>query len=254
MKVVPVPTLSDNYAYLLIDELTNTAAAVDPAEPEKVLRAALDQGVSITTVLATHKHWDHSGGNAAMKTSIPDVEIIGGATEGVEACTKAVEDGEQFMLGENVTIRCIHTPGHTMGHTCYYAVDGDSKAVFTGDTLFIGGCGRFFEGTARDMHPSLCLKLGALPPDTAVYCGHEYTLANYRFALSVDPENAALREAQATAQATIDNGGYTVPSTIGKELATNPFMRPDASNLQEKTETQNPIECLAAIRAMKDRF
>mmetsp|Transcript_7590 Transcript_7590/g.10110 ORF Transcript_7590/g.10110 Transcript_7590/m.10110 type:complete len:254 (+) Transcript_7590:158-919(+) len=253
MKIIPVPVLSDNYAYLLVDQGSQTAAAVDPAEPDTVIRAAQAEGVQIVQILTTHKHWDHSGGNSGMASQIPGIEVVGGSNEGVDACTKTVQDNEEFTFGD-INIRCMHTPGHTMGHICYYVTEGEDKAVFTGDTLFIGGAGKFFEGTAEDMYPSLYQKLGALPTDTKVYCGHEYTLSNYRFALHIDPDNAELQSQNAWARQQVNNGLPTVPSTIANELATNPFMRATDPSLQEKTGKSDPIQCLAAIRQMKNRF
>ncbi|CAM9301262.1 unnamed protein product [Choristocarpus tenellus] len=205
MKVVPVPILDDNYAYLLIDERDSTTAVVDPAEPEKVLAAATKEGVQISKVLTTHKHSDHAGGNTTLKHLVPHLEVVGGSEERVQACTTGVSDGECFAVG-SISVTCLHTPGHTMGHICYYVTDGDERAVFTGDMLFIGGAGRFFEGSATDVFPSLYEKLGKLPPDTLVYCGHEYTLANYRFALSIEPDNKELKRANqlATGQASYE--------------------------------------------------
>eukprot|EP00640_Fibrocapsa_japonica_P002509 CAMPEP_0113937152 /NCGR_PEP_ID=MMETSP1339-20121228/3843_1 /TAXON_ID=94617 /ORGANISM="Fibrocapsa japonica" /LENGTH=255 /DNA_ID=CAMNT_0000939819 /DNA_START=61 /DNA_END=828 /DNA_ORIENTATION=- /assembly_acc=CAM_ASM_000762 len=253
MKIIPVPVLDDNYAYLLIDEHTNTAHAVDPAQAQKVIRAADQHGVQITKVLTTHKHWDHAGGNADMASALPNIEVVGGELDNVEACTTFVRDGDTFTLG-NMSITCLHTPGHTMGHICYFVTEGDDKAVFTGDTLFVGGAGRFFEGSAQDMFPSLYEKLGRLPAETKVYCGHEYTLANYRFALSIDPENTALQSKDVWAKAQIQSGKPTVPSTIQEELATNPFMRATDPSIQEKTGKSNVVDCLGVVRQMKNSF
>lgn len=204
-------------------------------EPAKVLAAASEAGVTVTTVLTTHKHWDHAGGNNAFHTQCPNVPIYGGAIDAVEGCTKPLKDGETLTVGKSIHVRCLHTPGHTMGHICYLATSSQQQeagAVFTGDTLFIGGAGKFFEGTPQDMHTSLYTKLATLPPATQVWCGHEYTLSNYRFAEWMEPKNAALLTAITEAKARRAQGLPTVPSTIGQELATNPFMRVGEAAIQ----------------------
>ena len=138
----------------------------------QVLKAAKEEGVSISKVLTTHKHNDHAGGNSAIAKSIPGLEIVGGEKDRVQGCTSTVKDGDEFSIG-SIEVKCLHTPGHTVGHICYYVTEGEQKAVFTGDTLFVGGAGRFFEGTPEEMQHSLAEKLGKLPPETLVYCGHE---------------------------------------------------------------------------------
>lgn len=236
-------------------------------EPTKVLAAASAAGVTITTVLTTHKHWDHAGGNNAFHTQCPDVPIYGGAVDAVEGCTKPLKDGDTLTIGQGIQVQCLHTPGHTMGHICYLATSSSSSsaeagAVFTGDTLFIGGAGKFFEGTPQDMHTSLYTKLATLPPQTQVWCGHEYTLANYRFAEWVEPENAALQAAVADAKARRAKGLPTVPSSIGQELATNPFLRVGEAAVQEKVaagtglskDALDPITVLSKVRELKNNF
>ncbi|CAL2243258.1 unnamed protein product [Prunus armeniaca] len=175
MKIHHVACLEDNYAYLIIDESTKEAAAVDPVEPEKVLKAAQEHGVDIKLVLTTHHHWDHAGGNEKIKQLVPGIKVYGGSIDNVKGCTDKVDNGDKISLGADVHILSLHTPCHTKGHISYYVTnkEGDDPAVFTGDTLFIAGCGKFFEGTAEQMHQSLCVTLGSLPKPTRVYCGHE---------------------------------------------------------------------------------
>ncbi|CAM9520979.1 unnamed protein product [Ascophyllum nodosum] len=255
MRVVCVPVLHDNFAYLLIDE-SGVTAAVDPAQPEKVLKAAKEEGVSISKVLTTHKHNDHAGGNSAIAKSIPGLEIVGGEKDRVQGCTSTVKDGDEFSIG-SIEVKCLHTPGHTVGHICYYVTEGEQKAVFTGDTLFVGGAGRFFEGTPEEMQHSLAEKLGKLPPETLVYCGHEYTSANYKFAQSIDPDNEALKREIALTSERLGKGEHTVPSTIAKELATNPFMRAHDPSIQSRTglaEGTSTSGFLGKIRQMKNAF
>lgn len=258
MRVVLIPLNSDNYGYLLIDERANECAFVDvSSQPEAVLQAVETHGggAKLTTILTTHKHWDHAGGNSTIASAVPGIQIIGGKTEGVEACNRTVEDGEKFTFGSGIAITCLWTPGHTMGHISYYCEDGAQRAVFSGDVLFVGGAGKFFEGTGQDMEITLYQKLGKLPPDTLVYCGHEYTLSNYRFALSIDPSNTRLREESAKAEQLRAAGSPTVPSTIEKELATNPFLRVTEPAIASQFPGISSIgDLLTAVRTAKDNF
>ena len=256
MRVVIIPLNDDNYGYLLIDESTNEAAIIDVSgQPDEVLRIVEKEGVLLTKILTTHKHWDHAGGNLKMKLKFPGIEILGSDVDEVEGCTNFVTDGTTLMLS-NISIRCILTSGHTMGHISYFAEHGQQKVVFTGDCLFVGGVGKFFEGTAVDMHCSLFEKLGKLPSETLVYCGHEYTLSNYKFALSVDPANASLISANERAIISRAEGKPTIPSTIGKELATNPFYRVYETSLRESCGlgSTDPIQILHNVREMKNSF
>lgn len=256
MRVVIIPLNDDNYGYLLIDESTNEAAIIDVSgQPDEVLRIVEKEGVHLTKILTTHKHWDHAGGNLKMKSRFPDIEILGSAVDDVEGCTNFVADGTTLMLS-TISIRCILTSGHTMGHISYYAEHGQQKVVFTGDCLFAGGVGKFFEGTATDMHCSLFEKLGKLPTETLVYCGHEYTLSNYRFALSVDPKNEQLIAANENAVINRSEGKPTIPSTIGKELATNPFYRVYETSLRESCGlgSSDPIQIMHNVRERKNAF
>ncbi|RKP26245.1 hydroxyacylglutathione hydrolase [Syncephalis pseudoplumigaleata] len=245
MIVEPVPCLGDNYAYLLVDPATREAAAIDPVTPERVLSALKQYDARLTTVLTTHHHSDHSGGNSAIIKELPDLRVVGG-DERIPALSYQVADGQEFSVG-GLVVRALATPCHTSGHICYYVVDPDAKdeaskrVVFTGDTLFIGGCGRFFEGTAEQMQSSLD-KLAQLPGDTRVYCGHEYTLANLKFASTVDPDNAALK------------ASGTIQSTIASELAFNPFMRTSHAALQQATGQTSSVAVMAKLREMKNNF
>jgi len=256
MRVVHIPCLSDNYAYLIIDEQTGECAAIDPVEPNKVLLVAEREGVQISKVLTTHKHWDHAGGNLHLANLIPNLKIYGGSTDEVSGCTIPVEHNHRLNIG-NIQVTCLLTPGHTMGHICYYCHTENDRVVFTGDCLFIAGCGKFFEGTPLDMFVSLYDILSTLEPDTKVYCGHEYTLSNYRFALSIDGENRDLIEQYEIAQRKVEQGLPTVPSTIGQELATNPFLRVAEKSIQDKTglpQDSSLPEFLGRIREMKNAF
>ncbi|KAJ1822016.1 Cytoplasmic glyoxalase II [Coemansia sp. RSA 2671] len=248
MKVIPVPCLSDNYAYVLIDEDASQVIAVDPVEPEKVLAVIKSTNLPLATVLTTHHHADHSGGNTKLTGLVPGLQVFGGDSR-IPQMTRQLADGEEFTVG-SLKIRALQTFGHTTSSICYYIEDKGERIVFTGDTLFVGGCGRLFEGTAEDMYESLNVKLAALPGDTRVYAGHEYTKSNLRFARTVDPHNREL-ELKAERCAELP---CTMPSTIAEELATNPFMRVHHPALQSASRQTNPIDVLREIRRMKDMF
>lgn len=182
--------------FQIIDKATQTAAIVDPVDPDSVLSAVKDANVSLTQVLTTHHHWDHAGGNEKLVKAFqgPALTVYGG-DDRIGALTQKVGHGDSFSIG-NLSVKCLFTPCHTSGHICYFVEgsdDGD-KAVFTGDTLFLSGCGRFFEGTADQMYAALVEKLGSLPGHTKVYCGHEYSLQNLAFAKHVEPDNMAVQK------------------------------------------------------------
>ncbi|KAJ2558206.1 Cytoplasmic glyoxalase II [Coemansia sp. RSA 1933] len=251
MKVIPVLCLSDNYAYVLVDEEAGQVAVVDPVEPAKVIPVVEDTGLELKAILTTHHHADHSGGNSGMLAAFPGLPVYGGDRNRIPGLTRQLSDGDEFQLG-SLNICALQTLGHTTSSICYYVQSGsgEERAVFSGDTLFVGGCGRLFEGSPRDMHVSLNKKLAALPEDTKVYAGHEYTSANFRFALTVEPNNAALQEkAQRCA-----TQSCTMPSTIAEELATNPFMRVNQPDVQKAVGATDPVDVLAAVRRMKDNF
>ncbi|XP_051123099.1 hydroxyacylglutathione hydrolase cytoplasmic [Andrographis paniculata] len=256
MQILHIPCLEDNYSYMIIDEATKDAAVVDPVEPHKILSVAQENGANLKLVLTTHHHWDHAGGNEKIKQLIPEIKIYGGAVDNVKGCTEKVENGDRFSLGADINILSLHTPCHTKGHICYYvtAKEGDDPAVFTGDTLFVAGCGRFFEGTAENMYQSLCVTLGSLPKPTRVYCGHEYTVKNLQFALTVEPDNGKISQKLAWAEQKRKSDLPTIPSTIDEELETNPFMRVDLPELQEKVGCKSPVEAMKEIRQRKDNW
>lgn len=256
MKILHVPCLEDNYSYLIIDESTKEAAVVDPVEPEKLVNAANEHGLHLKLVLTTHHHWDHAGGNEKIKEMVPGIKVYGGSLDNVKGCTNKVENGDKVSLGADVNILALHTPCHTKGHISYYVTgkEGEDPAVFTGDTLFIAGCGKFFEGTAEQMYQSLCVTLGSLPKPTQVYCGHEYTVKNLQFALTVEPDSVKIQEKLSWAQKQRRAGLPTIPSTIEEEMETNPFMRAELPDVQAKVGCHSPVEALRKIRLMKDNW
>ena len=238
LAIVPVPVLADNYVWLIHDEASGETAAVDPSVGPPVLDAAATLGWRITQVLNTHWHPDHTGGNQAIH------EATGAPVTGPDEVRRVyqpdriVGEGDRLRLGA-VEAEVWSIPAHTAGHIAYYLAG--AKAVFVGDTMFAMGCGRLFEGTAAQMHANL-QRLAGLPDDVRVYCGHEYTLANARFAVTVEPDNAALAERLRQVESARGRGEVTLPTTIGEERATNPFLRAGG------------VEEFARLRALKDSF
>jgi len=257
MRVIPIPQLLDNYAYLVIDEARGQAGVVDCAEAAPVLRAVQEHGVELIAILPTHHHWDHIGGNEGLLAH-GALQVYGHAGEAhrIPGCTREVSDGETIRVA-TLEAQILFIPAHTSGHIAYYF--RHEATVFTGDTLFAGGCGRLFEGDARTMIGSLS-KLMALPDDTRVYFGHEYTEKNLRFALTLEPNNAALREKHAWAVAQAERRQPTVPTTIASEKATNPFLRRTSPELRATLAQRFPelplddVSIFAKTRALKDTF
>lgn len=245
--------LSDNYSWLVHEPGANVTAVVDTPEVAPILRALDETGWKLTHILNTHWHPDHAGGNEELKAKT-GCQIIGprGEAKRIPSLERQVGDGDMVQLG-NASARVFDVPGHTAGHIAYWFAD--EKVAFVGDTLFALGCGRLFEGTAQQMWTSL-QKLMALPPETKVYCAHEYTQSNARFALSVDPDNAALVARSKEIDAMRAKGIPTVPSNIGLELATNPFLRPTSLTLQRSLGMvgADPVEVFAETRRRKDKF
>lgn len=256
MKVKILPALSDNYMYLLMDEKTKEAAIVDPVEPKTVLAAVEETGANLTTVLTTHHHWDHAGGNKQLVSLFDKPLRVLGGDDRIEALTQKVGHGDKIKVG-SLDIECLFTPCHTQGHICYNITSPEpehSSAVFTGDTLFIGGCGKFFEGNAVEMHKALIQILGSLPDHTHVYCGHEYAIQNLSFGLHVEPNNKAIQDKLAWVHERRDKSLPSVPSTIGEEKQINPFMRVTEAPVQEHAGTTEAVATMAAIRCEKDNW
>eukprot|EP00741_Cyanophora_paradoxa_P001820 tig00000507_g1763.t1 len=252
-----IPMFEDNYAYLITCAVTNEAALVDPAQPKAVLEVlkAETRPVRLTTLLTTHKHWDHAGGNEEMARAIPGLRVVGGEMEDtpIPACTLGVKEGDVVTVGA-LRFRVLFTPCHTRGHVLYFLENCSPPALFSGDTLFLAGCGRFFEGDAADMHRAMYEVIGRLPPETEVYCGHEYSVNNLRFAVHVEPGNAAAAEKLEWAKQQRAAGRPTIPSTLAEEKRYNPFMRVHEESLARAVRAEGPVAVMRAVRAAKDAF
>jgi hydroxyacylglutathione hydrolase len=253
-SITPLPAFSDNYLWLLSRD--GQAAIVDPGDAAPVLRALAEQRLKLVAILVTHHHGDHVGGVTALRAT--GATVYGPRSESIDGVDVRVGGGDRVeVLGTSFTV--LDVPGHTAGHIAYFTDALDPPAVFCGDTLFSCGCGRLFEGTPAQMLESLD-RLAALPAATRVYCAHEYTLANIRFALAVEPGNTELHARASAAAATRQRGDPTVPSTIGLELATNPFMRCDVPAIREAAARREmgaetaAVTTFAALRKWKNGF
>lgn len=253
LNILPIPVLTDNYIYLLHDEQSGETAAIDPALAEPVIQVLQHHGWQLTYILNTHHHSDHVGGNLALKrqtgckimASLADKHRIPDIDQGVQ-------DGDVFYLGQH-RVHVIATAGHTHGHVVYYFAE--DNALFSGDTLFVMGCGRLFEGSAEQLCQSLAT-LKALPPETRVYCAHEYSLANGRFALSVEEDNEVLQEKVRRVEQLRAENLPTVPSTIAEERATNPFFRQHSLTIQNSLNSvgESDVDVFRKLRQLKDNF
>ena len=257
MDIYRLPARSDNYIFLLYSPEDGTAAVVDPADAPPVLSQLETLGAKLVAIFNTHHHNDHVGGNQALIKRFPKAEVYAGEADRgrIPKQTYALKAGDRVCFA-NRTAKVFFVPGHTKGHMAYYfpapssAQAGD---LFCGDTLFAGGCGRLFEGTPEQMQVSLS-QLRALPDNTRIWCAHEYTLSNLRFAISVEPENAALQQRLDEVKRDHAQDTPTVPTYLGIEKATNPFLRWDAPALQAIANSQDPVTVFAHIRALKDNF
>jgi hydroxyacylglutathione hydrolase len=237
LDIIAVPAFTDNYIWLVHDEASGETAVVDPGDAAPALAEAERHGWTVTQVWNTHHHWDHSGGNLAMKEAA-GCTVSGPAAENIPGRDVALSEGSELRIGDHAG-RVIEIPGHTLGHVAL--VFEQDRIAFVGDTLFAMGCGRLFEGTAEQMYHSL-QRLAQLPADTALYCGHEYTLANARFAAHAEPGNGAITDRLERVKALRAAGTITLPTTVAQERETNPFVR--ATNAEE----------FARLRTQKDSF
>ncbi|NDC50884.1 MAG: hydroxyacylglutathione hydrolase [Burkholderiaceae bacterium] len=266
LQVWPIPAFTDNYIWCIHDQ--QSAILVDPGEAKPAIDYLTQQNLRLTGILITHYHADHIGGLPEILTWATQhgflVPVYGPAGEDIALRSHALFEGDAVAFdAPKIQLQVLEVPGHTLGHIAYVARSeanaGQTPKLFCGDTLFASGCGRLFEGTPTQMSSSLA-KFLALPPDTLVYCTHEYTLSNIRFALAVEPDNSALIEWSQEADAMRKRNQPTLPTTIAHEKRVNPFMRCDqtpviaAARAQIGQDLKSPAEVLAVVRAWKDRF
>ena len=256
MKIVQIPLLSDNYGYLVVCEKTNKAGIVDPSEGEPVWRRVQEEGVELTAILNTHHHRDHTGGNEYLLQQKPGLEVFGAKVDEdrIPGITHPLMEGDEVQVGEERGT-VLFIPGHTRGHIAFVF----PGKLFSGDALFAGGCGRVFEGTPEQMTSSLG-KLRGLSRETMVYCGHEYTEKNLQFALTVEPNNEKIRNRLAAVQELRARDQFTVPSRLGEELETNPFLRWESDEIKAGLSERfpglgtDPVSVFAKVRELKDVY
>lgn len=250
-SVITIPALGDNLIYLYRYN-QGDCLAIDPGECRSVSNILKEQNLSLKMILVTHHHWDHTGGVAELKKTT-GCKVVGGDKRRIRDVDQVFEDGETIPVG-GADVRVIATPGHTSTSVCYNLAPSAASAsgiLWTGDTLFVGGCGRLFEGNARTMFESL-RRLASLPDDTLVYCGHDYTVENYEFALSIETDNQSVRQRLKD----ISESGQTVPSTMLQERTTNVFLRAGAPEVKAALgmEQAKDFEVFAELRRRKDIF
>lgn len=251
-QITPIPAFEDNYIWALCQPSDNRCLIVDPGKAENVIQYLSSHQLQLDTILITHHHADHTGGIAILKQHYPGVRVFGPAAEQhkISGLTHTVDDGDTIDLPEfNLSFAVISVPGHTLGHIAYYS----APVLFCGDTLFSAGCGRLFEGTPEQMWCSL-QKLTALADDTLIYCTHEYTIANIKFALNAEPTNAALVEYAAHCANLRKVNAPTLPSLLKTEKQINPFLRCDNRALQQRWQQDSALALFTALRAAKDTF
>jgi len=255
MHIHPIPILKDNYVWVLMDDKEHTAIIIDPGDAKPVIAFLKQHHLSLLAILITHHHWDHTNGIADILREYP-APVYGPAHENIVEMTHALHDNETFQIpGFPHAITAIDIPGHTAGHIAYHV----ENALFCGDTLFAAGCGRLFEGTPAQMAASL-EKIMSLSDDTKIYCAHEYTLNNLRFAEVVEPDNQEITERIQRVTDLRNNHKPSLPSTLREEKATNPFLRCDSAELKANVEKhagvslENTVAVFAALRKWKDGF
>lgn len=255
LQIYPLPILKDNYVWILMDEATQCAVIVDPGDAAPIEAFLIERQLTLCGVLITHHHWDHTNGLKDL-IAAREIPVVGPAQETIPGITLPAKEGQAFTLPDfPVTFSVLDIPGHTLGHVAYLL----PQRIFCGDTLFASGCGRLFEGTAQQLYDSL-QKIAALPDDTAIFCAHEYTLNNLRFAALVEPDNAQVRERFQRVEMLRSNDLPSLPSLLADEKNTNPFLRCHIPAVIQSVEKyadrslKNPVDVFTWLRKWKDRF
>lgn len=257
MKIHRIPALSDNYIFLLHDVQKQTAAVIDPGDAQPVLQLLERLGAELVAIFNTHHHYDHIGGNLHLKKHFPQIIIYGGVEDRGRIPGQKVflQEGDQVKFARRLG-EVFFVPGHTRGHIVYYfpsARKNEPGELFCGDTIFAGGCGRLKEGTPAQMVRSL-ERLRKLPDETRIWCAHEYTFNNLKFALTVDPNNSLLQTRYQEVKILRQKSQATIPSQLGIEKKTNPFLRWDANAIQSSVHAEDPVRAFSRLRSRKDKF
>lgn len=262
INIITVPAFHDNYLWLFHRAGNSQAWVVDPGDAQVILAALAEQNLTLAGILITHHHPDHTGGIDSLLEKFPNIPVYGPDGGSVPQVTHGLKDGDTLTLGavDHIEFQVFALPGHTLDHIAYLCESPEAEPIlFCGDTLFAGGCGRLFEGSAEQMYQSLS-KLKGCADNTRVYCAHEYTLANLAFAIAVEPDNETLMQRITVAKKTREQNRPTIPTTIGVEKATNPFMRSEIDNIKQAAEKHSGLslnqasDVFGAIRQWKDNF
>ena len=254
-NIFPIRAFSDNYIWTLIKD--EEVTVVDPGDSEPVITLLEERNLTLKNIIITHHHFDHTGGIQKL-SQIYDCDVYGPSEGHIQGINKPIQDNQEFVIS-NTVFKALATPGHTLDHLSYFVDQDNEPVLLSGDTLFSGGCGRLFEGTPLQMHESLS-KFANLPTDTQVYCTHEYTESNLKFALAVEPNNSDIQEKFTKVVRLRSQDKETLPSTIGEELKINPFMRCNelvvrkAAENYSNAQLSEPHEILGSIRNWKDNF
>lgn len=252
-NIIAIPALKDNYIWAIVDDTSHSVIIVDPGDATPVIDFLKQKHLSLAAILITHHHWDHTNGVAELVNHF-NVPVYGASKKNIPQVTNEVHDGDQISIGD-LHFQVLAIPGHTLDHVAYYAPD----ILFCGDTLFSSGCGRIFEGTPEQMYQTL-QKLAALPADTKIYCGHEYTLNNLRFAQVIEPRNVEVDRRLQQIKLLRDNNLPSLPSLLSNEKKTNPFLRCDSPEVKTSVEKyaeqllDNPVSIFTYLRKWKDQF
>jgi hydroxyacylglutathione hydrolase len=256
LTVIPIRAFKDNYIWLLVNSTNQHCAIIDPGDANPVIEYIENEHLTPTTILITHHHHDHSGGILALKEKYPAIAVYGPARETIPGVDHKVTENDVIKLAPlGLSLSVLDIPGHTKGHVAYYG----KYMLFCGDTLFAAGCGRLFEGTANQMYDSLS-KIRHLPDNTFIYCAHEYTAANLRFAEAVEPDNADIQQRKQAVALQMEQHVPSLPSTLLLEKLTNPFLRCDQGSVLKSIRSQlhekspDPVSIFQALRAWKDKF